>query len=451
MADREWHLGITSEKYESSKAGPGAVSSGVGDHGGVSYGTHQLSTNEGSVQEFVKQSAYADDFAGMKPATPEFNAKWKELAANDPGFGKAQDQFFKDKYYGVMVDNLKEKGIDLSDRGPAVQDAMWSTAIQFGPNNAKKRIDGPELFQKALNEKFGDEYKLSDLSDKQIIEAVQDYKIAHNESLFRSSSDEWRKNLLDRAKNEKDDLLYLAENGKVREEAARGKGGGSSWRPENGDGVLRLKEEGPAVKEMQEKLVKLGLLEAAGADGKYGKDTETAVRKFQEDNNLKGVDGKAGPETLKSIDQKLQQQQGTQQETRQGAQQETQQGTDQLRRDNPMFDQAVKELEKQGPNGGFKSREDMERAASQVAFEAKVSGMSRIDELVPSKDEKGLIAVERNPNNPLDVNRAYVDREQAAQVPLEQSQQQFNAEAQRQTQEAQARQQSQPTQSGPTQ
>ncbi|WP_242108042.1 XVIPCD domain-containing protein [Luteimonas aquatica] len=229
------------------------------------------------------------------------------------------------------------------------------------------------------------------------------------------------------------------------------KQGGGGPRAEDGNGVLERNEQGPAVKELQEKLAKLGYMEPKDAIGTYGPKTEAAVEKYQQDNNLKGVDGKAGPETLKSIDQKLQQQQGTQQETRQGAPQETQQGTDQLRRDNPMFDQAVKELEKQGPNGGFKSREDMERAAGQIAFEAKMGGMSRIDELVPSRDEKGLIAVERNPNNPLDVNRAYVDKEQAAQVPLEQSQQQFNAEAQRQTQEAQTRQQSQPTQSGPTQ
>ena len=56
--------------------------------------------------------------------------------------------------------------------------------------------------------------------------------------------------------------------------------------------------------------------------------------------------------------------------------------------------------------------------------------MSRIDDLVHSTDGKGLIAVERNPNNPHDVNRAYVDRQQAATVPLEQSQDQQRTQAQ---------------------
>lgn len=75
--------------------------------------------------------------------------------------------------------------------------------------------------------------------------------------------------------------------------------------------------------------------------------------------------------------------------------------------------------------------------------------MSRIDELVPSTNGKGLIAVERNPNNPLDVNRAYVDKQQAASVPLEQSQQQLSAQTQRQSQADQQRTQSTQTQSGP--
>ncbi|MCW1777501.1 hypothetical protein NB693_24685 [Pantoea ananatis] len=66
----------------------------------------------------------------------------------------------------------------------------------------------------------------------------------------------------------------------------------------------------------------------------------------------------------------------------------------------------MERLQKQGPNGGFRSAEEMQRVAGQVAFEAKVSGITRIDDLVPSKDGKGLIAVERNENNPHDVNRA---------------------------------------------
>ncbi|HFP9633493.1 TPA: hypothetical protein ACHOQV_005292, partial [Escherichia coli] len=44
-----WPLGKTSERYESGGRGPGVISSGKGDHGGVSYGMYQLSSKMGTV------------------------------------------------------------------------------------------------------------------------------------------------------------------------------------------------------------------------------------------------------------------------------------------------------------------------------------------------------------------------------------------------------------------
>jgi hypothetical protein len=55
-----YHLGEIAEIYEGS--GPGTISSGTGDEGGVSYGTYQLSTARGVLNEYLKQSAYADNF-----------------------------------------------------------------------------------------------------------------------------------------------------------------------------------------------------------------------------------------------------------------------------------------------------------------------------------------------------------------------------------------------------
>lgn len=75
--------------------------------------------------------------------------------------------------------------------------------------------------------------------------------------------------------------------------------------------------------------------------------------------------------------------------------------------------------------------------------------MARVDEPVPSKDERGLIAVQRNPDSPLDIQRVYVDRQQAVQVPLEPSQQHFGAETKRQALETSALQQSDAVRSGP--
>ncbi|UYB52861.1 peptidoglycan-binding protein [Xanthomonas sp. AM6] len=455
MSDKDWELGQTSKHYETGGRGASTVSSGIDDPGGVSYGSYQMTsqvkTKEGkvivggTVAAFVKDSKYADDFAGLKPGSAEFSAKWKELAKTDDSFAQEQHDYIKRTHYDKLVDRLQDKGMDLSGRGPAVQDALWSTAVQYGPGSDKKP-GGSGVFLKGIEEKFGKDYDLSKLSDKDIVGAVQDYKAEHVKELFpRVEKQKTLDSLKNRAENEKADLLELADpskkigkpseqSGTHHDRAAPDKSRSNSPHAENGDGVLKRNEQGPAVKDLQEKLSKLGYMDAKDAVGTYGPKTEAAVEKFQQDHRLKGVDGKAGPETLAAIDKNLQKQQGV----------------EQLRRDNPMFDQAVKQLEKQGPNGGFGSREEMQRAAGQVAFEAKLSGMSRIDDLVHSTDGKGMIAVERNPNNPLDVNRAYVDRQQAAAVPLEQSQQQLAAETQRQAQEQTQEQQRTQTQSPPT-
>lgn len=67
--------------------------------------------------------------------------------------------------------------------------------------------------------------------------------------------------------------------------------------------MLRKGDRGEAVKQMQEKLLKLGYsLGPDGADGDFGGNTELAVHKFQVRYNLE-ADGIAGPETLKKLDE----------------------------------------------------------------------------------------------------------------------------------------------------
>ncbi|MET0550317.1 MAG: peptidoglycan-binding domain-containing protein [Xanthomonas sp.] len=442
MSDKDWELGQTSKHYETGGRGASTVSSGVDDPGGVSYGSYQMTSqvttregkviNGGTVAAFVRDSKYTDDFAGLKPGSAEFSAKWKELARTDSSFAQEQHDYIKRTHYDKLVDRLSDKGMDLSGRGPAVQDALWSTAVQYGPGSDKKP-GGSGVFLHAIEDKFGKQADLSKISDKEIVSAVQDYKAEHVKELFpRVTKQKTLDSLENRAENEKADLLKLADLGKTVAKPGESREGHTPQKPHDGQrepaahgGVLARNAQGEAVKGMQEKLATLGYLEAKDAIGTYGPKTEAAVEKYQRDQHLKGVDGKAGPETLAAIDRSVQRQQGV----------------EQLRRDSPLFDQAVAQLEKQGRNGGYGDRESMQRAAGQLAFEAKVSGMSRIDDLVASTDGRGMIAVQRNPENAHDVHRAYVDRQQAATVPLEQSQQQLAAETQRQTQERQVQDQ----------
>lgn len=211
--------------------------------------------------------------------------------------------------------------------------------------------------------------------------------------------------------------------------------------------VETLKALDERIRAVQEDLKALGYKDAKDrplkVDGDFGKGTTHALQKFQSDNGLDPT-GIADKQTIDAIakklpDAKLSAGRDAGETTR------TTSANEQLGKDNPMYQQALQQLEKLGPQAGLANPEDRQRAAAAIAFEAKVGGMSRIDEIVPSTNGRGVIAVQNNPNNPEDVNRAYVDKTTAAQQPLAQSLQQFDQEAQRQQVE-QARQDQQRTQ-----
>jgi hypothetical protein len=194
---KDWVLGQTSKLFESGKGGAGTVSTGKGDFGGASYGTYQLSSKQGTLQNFLKSSSYGAQFEGLAPGTKEFNRRWKDVAKNDPAFGAAQHEFIKRTHFDPQAERLKNAGIDINGRGKAVQDAVWSTSVQFGGETS--------LIEKALKGKDA-----SKLSDAEFVSAIQDYKVANNDRLFSSSSNRVREGTLNRANNEKAQLLSLA-------------------------------------------------------------------------------------------------------------------------------------------------------------------------------------------------------------------------------------------------
>jgi hypothetical protein len=125
-----------SAKYESGDRGdPGAISSVPGDPGGRSYGSHQLASRSKMVDAFVaspEASRWAVDFRGLKPVTPQFDAKWKQIAVRDPAaFGAAQENFVgRTNYDPVVRSVVGATGLNLDGASEAVRQATYSTAIQ---------------------------------------------------------------------------------------------------------------------------------------------------------------------------------------------------------------------------------------------------------------------------------------------------------------------------------
>lgn len=281
--------------------------------------------------------------------------------------------------------------------------------------------------------------------------------------------------------------LKLADKGMTRHAAA--------------DGVLQPGEKGPDVRGLQENLSKLGYHglndKPLGVDGEYGKNTQAAVSAFQKANGLPetGTADKATLEKVGSlapgkftVDAEARinptqapastgdkpqappttsdkpQTQPTSTDTPQApanvqpsdkpqtppssnttVSPPTQTDKPLLSNpnhpDNKLYQQAVSNLEQLGPSGGFKSREELEKAAAAVAVDAKATGLQSIDHISRTAAPNGqnfLVAVQGDPTSPAAKN-SYIDYNQATTQTVDQS-----------TKMAQQLQQNQATQKAPT-
>lgn len=91
--------------------------------------------------------------------------------------------------------------------------------------------------------------------------------------------------------------------------------------------------------------------------------------------------------------------------------------------DHKLYQQAVSNLEQLGPSGGFRSREDLEKAAASVAADAKATGLNQIDHISKTSGPNGqsyLVAVQGDPTSPAAKN-SYIDYNQATSQTVAQS------------------------------
>ncbi len=211
------------------------------------------------------------------------------------------------------------------------------------------------------------------------------------------------------------------------------------------DGKLEQGERGEQVKQLQGQLAQLGAVGRDGkplhADGDFGGNTKYAVEQFQREHGLQ-IDGVAGRQTQAALAKVLTQATPKQAEHTPAPAAPAQASSspflsDPRHPDNAMYNGAVSKLEALGERGGFANRKELEQAAGQIVFESKVSGLQRIDHVVPNKSGDGFFAVQGEMTDPA-MQRVFVDRNQAQNQSLENSSRQAAEESQRQATQVQA-------------
>jgi LysM repeat protein len=129
-------LGKLSAKFETGNRGAGTVSTGAGDKGGVSYGSYQMSSTLGVVARFLAQldAPFRNKLGNSQPGSAQFTAAWKQLAAAEPKeFQDRQHAFIKKTHFDPLAAKIRqEDGVDVTTRSHALQDVIWSTAVQHG-------------------------------------------------------------------------------------------------------------------------------------------------------------------------------------------------------------------------------------------------------------------------------------------------------------------------------
>lgn len=153
-------LGKLSKLHESGKSknktsvdraatiSPGKVGKNDEDLGGKSYGTYQLSSTKGTVAEFLKWSGYDRKFNGLTICSLDFDNQWILLAKTERNFRKAQHKFIVDKFFKPVASHMDSLAIK---RTPAIDEAIFSMAVQHGPSGAKELIGRAHNHFKSTN------------------------------------------------------------------------------------------------------------------------------------------------------------------------------------------------------------------------------------------------------------------------------------------------------------
>lgn len=178
--------GELTAQFESGSSGVSAI--GYDRVGGTSYGTYQIASRPGSMDEFISflQTRKPDWAAELQASGPadtgstkgKMPATWKAIAQQSPAeFQELQREFIEQTHYAPACDKiLAATGVDINAQPAAVQEALWSTAVQHGAAGAAN------IFTKAV------ESIQASPSSRQFATALIDKVYANRATRFGSSS-----------------------------------------------------------------------------------------------------------------------------------------------------------------------------------------------------------------------------------------------------------------------
>ena len=208
-------IGALSARYETRSGGdPGRISSGANDPGGISYGSHQLSSKKGTADDFIaspEARAWAKQFLDLKAGTPEFGKQWKAVAAREPSaFEGAQKAYIGRTLYEPAVKRVaKATGYNLDIAHEAVRQVTYSVSVQHG---------GAAIILSRAVSQTDTKFKRTDASyQKQLIENIYSQRTEYTRAVTRRSLPGDAKSLNNAIKtrfpSERDDALRLLRGG----------------------------------------------------------------------------------------------------------------------------------------------------------------------------------------------------------------------------------------------
>lgn len=148
-------IGALAAHFESGEKGPEVI--GYDRTGGTSYGTYQIASRPGTMGDFIEYlTEQAPDIARKLNSAGPANTgsrhgrmpeAWKKIAAEDTArFSKLQYDFIEKSHYRPALEEIAQRtGLDISKAPRALQEVLWSTAVQHGPRGAVK------IFNRAIS------------------------------------------------------------------------------------------------------------------------------------------------------------------------------------------------------------------------------------------------------------------------------------------------------------